>query len=69
MKIKVNGEETTLEQATLSVSELLKVKEVKMPDMVSVEYNGEILDREAFDSTTVKEGDELEFLYFMGGGF
>ena len=69
MKIKVNGEETTLEQETLSVSELLKVKEVKMPDMVSVEYNGEILDREAFDSTTVKEGDELEFLYFMGGGF
>lgn len=69
MKIKVNGEETTLDQETLSVSELLKVKEVKMPDMVSVEYNGEILDREAFDSTTVKEGDELEFLYFMGGGF
>jgi len=69
MKIKVNGEETTLEQETLSVSELLKVKEVKMPDMVSVEYNGEILDREVFDSTTVKEGDELEFLYFMGGGF
>ena len=69
MKIKVNGEETTLDQETLSVSELLKVKEVKMPDMVSVEYNGEILDREVFDSTTVKEGDELEFLYFMGGGF
>lgn len=69
MKIKVNGEETVLDQESLSVSELLKVKDVKMPDMVSVEYNGEILDRDAFDSTTVKDGDQLEFLYFMGGGF
>ena len=39
-----------------------------MPEMVSVEYNGEILDRENFDSTAVKDGDEIEFLYFMGGG-
>ena len=68
MNIKVNGEDTTLDQDSLTVTELLKVKEVKMPDMVSVEYNGEILDREAFDTTSVKEGDQLEFLYFMGGG-
>ena len=39
-----------------------------MPDMVSVELNGEYLDRDVFDSTPVKDGDEVEFLYFMGGG-
>jgi sulfur carrier protein len=39
-----------------------------MPDMVSVELNGTILDRGSFESTTVKDGDKLEFLYFMGGG-
>ena len=68
MKIKVNGEDTILDQASVTVTELLKIKEVKMPDMVSVEYNGDILDREAFESTMIKEGDQLEFLYFMGGG-
>jgi sulfur carrier protein len=68
MKIKMNGEEKNLSQATLSVSELLVAEDVKMPEMVSVELNGEILDRDAFDSTTVKEGDAVEFLYFMGGG-
>jgi len=68
MNIKVNGEDTALEQNAVSVTELLKIKDVKMPDMVSVEYNGEILDREAFETTLVKDGDQLEFLYFMGGG-
>jgi sulfur carrier protein len=33
-----------------------------------VELNGDILDRPTFDSTLVKSGDTLEFLYFMGGG-
>jgi sulfur carrier protein len=33
-----------------------------------VELNGEILDRPVFESTPVKEGDAIEFLYFMGGG-
>ena len=39
-----------------------------MPEMVSVELNGDILDRDAFDTTNLKEDDEVEFLYFMGGG-
>lgn len=29
---------------------------------------GEILDRADFEATVVKDGDALEFLYFMGGG-
>jgi len=68
MKLKINGEEENLNADLLTVSELLKVKNVEMPEMVSVELNGEFLDREAFAKTNVKEGDAVEFLYFMGGG-
>ena len=68
MKLTINGESAEFEEESFSVSELLKRKEVKMPDMVSVEYNSDMLDRENFDSTMVKDGDQLEFLYFMGGG-
>jgi len=50
------------------VSELLVEQRVKMPDMVSVELNGQILRRNKFEATTIKEGDKVEFLYFMGGG-
>ena len=68
MKIKVNGEDRTLEQSTLTIQDLLKIENVKMPEMVSVEHNGEMVDRAQFESTQVKESDVVEFLYFMGGG-
>jgi len=68
VNIKINGQTENLNHPSLTVSELLHVKNVEMPDMVSVELNGSILERDAFSSTAVKEGDEVEFLYFMGGG-
>ena len=67
MKLLVNGKELNLAQ-NLTVSELLTEQNVKMPDMVSVELNGQILKRSKFDETTLKDGDKVEFLYFMGGG-
>jgi sulfur carrier protein len=68
MNIQINGKKETLDATQLTVSELLTLKSVKMPDMVSVELNGDILDREAFDTTMLKNDDAVEFLYFMGGG-
>jgi len=67
MKIVVNGKEFDIKDG-LTVSELLVEHEVKMPDMVSVELNGQILKRGLFEDTTLNEGDKVEFLYFMGGG-
>lgn len=64
----MNGEQEIIEQETLTISELLVIKKVKMPEMVSVERNGEMVDREKFGATDLKEDDEVEFLYFMGGG-
>ena len=67
MKIVVNGKEVNSKDA-LMVNELLVEQNVKMPDMVSVELNGKILKRGDFETTTLNEGDKVEFLYFMGGG-
>lgn len=67
MKFVVNGKE--IESNTkLTISKLLVEQNVKMPEMVSVELNGQILKRSEFESTTVKDDDKVEFLYFMGGG-
>ena len=68
MKLTINGDEKILDQNTVTVSELLKIENVDMPDMVTVEYNGDILDRDTFDTTVLTDNDTLEFLYFMGGG-
>jgi sulfur carrier protein len=67
MELMVNGKmlETTPD---ISVVELLNQKNVESPDMVSVEINGAILSREKFNLTKLQEKDQVEFLYFMGGG-
>ncbi len=67
MQLKINGESVIIDR-DLNVTELLTDQNVKMPEMVSVELNGQILKRSDFDSTDLKDGDVVEFLYFMGGG-
>ncbi len=67
MNIVINGEQIDCGDS-LTVSELLVEQKVKMPDMVSVELNGQILRRTEFEQTTLKNDDKVEFLYFMGGG-
>ncbi|MBI4978066.1 MAG: sulfur carrier protein ThiS [Spirochaetes bacterium] len=68
MKLIINGKEEHIVQTALTVSELLKVTSVKMPDMVSVELNGEILRRAEFDTIAIHDNDKIEYMYFMGGG-
>ncbi len=67
MRITVNGKEVETKDE-LSVSELLVEQSVKMPEMVSVELNGEIVGRGDFESTSLSADDNVEFLYFMVGG-
>jgi len=66
-KIRVNGKEQEVE-IPIILFDLIKKNNVEQPDMVSVQLNGEFVLRENFSSTEIKEGDEVDFLYFMGGG-
>ena len=67
MQLTVNGKAIQFGD-DLTVSGLLVEQKVKMPDMVSVELNSEILRRDMFGQIKLMEGDKVEFLYFMGGG-
>jgi len=66
-KITVNGKVQEIEDPFL-LTNLLKSNNVQQPEMVSVQVNGEFVNREEFDTTRINKGDEVEFLYFMGGG-
>lgn len=66
ISIVVNGKQQQHSDA-LPLLDLLSSEKVASPDMVSVELNGEVLDREAFDGIVIKDGDQLELLYFMAG--
>ena len=66
-QIKLNGEIQVVE-IPLNVSELIKLNNVEQPEMVSVQVNEEFADRDEWNSIQLKENDEVDFLYFMGGG-
>lgn len=68
MNIRVNGETQRLDEGGVTVARLLDIQQVESPDMVSVQRNGGFVERDNFGSTLLAENDEIEFLYFMGGG-
>lgn len=68
MKIYINGKEKIFDKDILTIAELLVFNNVDRPEMVSVQINGEFVNKDDFDDTHLKEMDEVDFLYFMGGG-
>lgn len=66
-KITVNGEAQEV-QLPLNLTELIKQNDVQQPEMVSVQVNDDFVDRNEWDALQIKEGDSIDFLYFMGGG-
>jgi sulfur carrier protein len=66
-KIIVN-EEVQEVSLPLNVTQLIAQNNVEQPEMVSVQVNDEFLDRNEWEKTELKEGDRIDFLYFMGGG-
>ncbi len=65
MQVTINGKPEDVQAST--VLDILKYKEVD-PHMVAVELNTQIVERDQLETTPVKDGDKLEFLFFMGGG-
>ena len=66
-KIIVNGEAQDV-QLPLNITELIQKNNVQQPEMVSVQVNNDFIDNLDWDKIQIKEGDEVDFLYFMGGG-
>jgi sulfur carrier protein len=65
--ITANGKPVEI-SGEISVTKLLEEIKVEMPEYVSVQLNEEMLQRANFDTTIVKDGAVVEFLYYMGGG-
>jgi sulfur carrier protein len=69
MNLTVNSKKTVIvDKESLSISGLLGELDVSDPLYVTVELNGDIMERINFGNILVRDGDEIEFLYFMGGG-
>lgn len=67
MIITVAGDKKEYSEG-ITVKELIAAENVETPEYVTVSINDEFVDSGAFETTVIKEGDSVEFLYFMGGG-
>jgi thiamine biosynthesis protein ThiS len=71
MKLQINGEETCFETAAgrdpLTLAALVESLDMK-PDRVAVELNRDIVPRDRWSETLLKDGDRLEIVHFVGGG-
>ena len=67
MKITVAG--VTKEVADgLTVAQLIEQEKVETPQYVTVTINDDFVESGTFETTVLKDGDTVDFLYFLGGG-
>lgn len=66
MIVRINGEEKEVASG-LNVAQLLDHIGIR-PGRVVVELNRDILSRDSYGVTVLKDGDSLEIVHFVGGG-
>lgn len=67
MLITVAGEKKEVKDG-LTIGELLVLEKIETPEYVTVSVNDNFVEGDGRDETLLKDGDNVEFLYFMGGG-
>lgn len=67
MIITVAGEKKEVKD-NLTLPELIESEKIETPEYVTISINEEFVASEKVAGTVLAEGDNVEFLYFMGGG-
>ncbi len=65
MKLKINGEEYSTEKNT--IMQLLGEMGI-VPGRVAVEVNLKVIKRADYDNFSLRDGDVIEIVKFVGGG-
>ena len=66
IKIKVNGKTLSIEQ-NFTVVKLIKKLDIPL-NKVAIELNKKIIDKKKLKKITLNNKDNLEIVYFIGGG-
>jgi len=70
MKLQINGEDRDFNDVPVPFTLAALVETLGMKaDRVAVELNRDIVPRDRWTETRLNEGDRLEVVHFVGGGF
>jgi sulfur carrier protein len=69
LTIQLNGQPRFVAEisGTATLAQLVEALGLKS-DRIAVEHNGEIAPRTTWPDTTIRSGDKLEIVHFVGGG-
>lgn len=67
MKVTIAGNVKDIAEG-ITLAQLVIDEKVENPEYVTVTVNDEFVENHDLANVVVKENDNIEFLYFMGGG-
>lgn len=67
MKVTIAGNTKDIAEG-ITLAQLVINEKVENPEYVTVTVNDEFVENHDLANVVVKENDNIEFLYFMGGG-
>lgn len=67
MKIKLNNNDEIIDQEILTVSRLLVEKNFTFK-MLIVKINGQLVKKTEYETTEIREGDDVMVLHLISGG-
>ena len=67
MKVTIAGNVKDIAEGT-TLAQLVIDERVENPEYVTVTVNDEFVENHDLENVVIKENDNIEFLYFMGGG-
>jgi sulfur carrier protein len=67
MKILLNNRQEEFAEETISVAMMIELKKFSFR-MRIIKINGTLIPREKYDTTIIREGDNVQMLYLMSGG-
>lgn len=67
MKLTVNNREEIIDRESLNINELLEEKKFSFK-MLVIKVNGQLIKKPEYNSTLLKDGDDVMVLHLISGG-
>jgi len=67
VRIQINGEQREFQERSLSLAELIATLSLA-PQRIAVEVNKTMVRQRDWPTTSLKDGDQVEIVHFVGGG-
>lgn len=67
MEITLNNRKETFDAESMTVAEMLEKKSFTFR-MRMVKVNGELIKKDLYNTTLIRNGDDVKMLYLMSGG-